>query len=186
MKDTNIPVHLTRGKKQTFSELGYHLSMHKACPSLCPIFKLWNIKQGEAGGNPRPLPSTKNRHLQLYWIVTVFESLTVSIEMKKVFSSCQITMFSLKQKTCMLNASVKDSERCTLTLNQWSSCLSSGQSLIHGGGSRWWPVLKKFVVVLLDSVSWTYSLLHLLDLSSFKNPLFFFFKPKYTRSYLSV
>lgn len=107
------------------------------------LSKLWNIKQGEAGGNPRPLLSTKKRHLQFYWIVNVFESLTVSTERKKVFSSCQITLFSLKPKTYMLkymlNASVKDSESCTLTLNQWSSCLSSGQGLICGGGC--WPVM---------------------------------------------
>lgn len=138
------------------------------------LSKLWNIKQGEAGGNPRPLLSTKKRHLQFYWIVNVFESLTVSIERKKVFSSCQITPFSLKPKTYMLkyvlNVSVKDSERCTLTLNQWSSCLSSGQGLICGGGSQWWPVMKKFVLLFLDSVSWTCSLLQLLDLSNRSDP----------------
>lgn len=139
------------------------------------LSKLWNIKQGEAGGNPRPLLSTKKRHLQFYWIVNVFESLTVSTERKKVFSSCQITLFSLKPKTYMLkymlNASVKDSESCTLTLNQWSSCLSSGQGLICGGGvDQWWPVMKKFVLLFLDSVSWTCSLLQLLDLSNRSDP----------------
>jgi len=50
MKDANIPAPLT-GEKKTFSELGYHLSVHKTCPSLCPIF----IKavEHQAGGSWR-------------------------------------------------------------------------------------------------------------------------------------
>ncbi len=126
----------------------------------------------------------KNRHLQIYWIVTAFQSLKVSIQKKTVFSCYQTTLVSLKPTTYTLNTSVKDSEEV-------HTGLKLVMFLHHHPlrGSRWWPIMKKCVVLLLRLVSWTYCRLQLLDLSNCSDPEFWkstFFFTKCTRRYLST
>ncbi len=115
----------------------------------------------------------KNRHLQIYWIVTAFQSLKVSIQKKRVFSCYQTTtLVSLKPTTYTLNTSVKDSEEVHTGLKLVMFLLELWAMSHPLRGSRWWPVMKKCVVLLLRLVSWTYCRLQLLDLSNCSDPEF--------------
>ncbi len=127
----------------------------------------------------------KNRHLQIYWIVTAFQSLKVSIQKKTVFSCYQTTLVSLKPTTYTLNTSVKDSEEVHTGLKLVMFSLELWAMSHPLRGSRWWNVLffssvwSHGLTVVFSSLTSAIALT-----LNFENPLFFF--TKCSRRYLST